>query len=456
MALYYGGRQRYPNSDFATSYRSELEGGYNTLKLIQELPSQDGLDQYIDNSESVQSMTTPVFPNKVLAPEADIILAIHHELNNMPTHPTIQWLESHQDDHHSRETLQPNAQLNTSMDDESKDCRITDDITYDKPYPGSGAMLIINGQWITTKYSEQIRNALMDGKHLQYFFHKYPNKSKQHYDSIYWHGIGLARRGLTNHQNINIFKLMNRWLNSGRQKGLFDEPSECVSCGWHEETILHMYQCNHKEARNTRKQAFQQLERYYHQHKIPPLIYVPIVKLLRSACRPGGLIFDMPTVPELATAIKSQRVLGDDFILRGYLVKDWIPALLLYTKDKPDQKLKHIFHGIWTILFEAVWETRNTIKHGGNTIVHISERNALLTDIAEWRHNRGNRLSTTQQYLLDFPPSEIQTWTNVAMKNLLSLLEQASANYKASLLEGAQPLITTFFQPIGYDDGVDD
>ena len=42
------------------------------------------------------------------------------------------------------------------------------------------------------------------------------------------------------------------------------------------------------------------------------------------------------------------------------------------------------------------------------------------------------------------------------MKNLLSLLKQASANYKASLLDGAQPLITTFFQPIEYDDGVDD
>ena len=31
-------------------------------------------------------------------------------------------------------------------------------------------------------------------------------------------------------------------------QGLFDQPPECVSCGWPEETILHMFQCNHPNA----------------------------------------------------------------------------------------------------------------------------------------------------------------------------------------------------------------
>jgi len=95
----YEGRQRYPNSPFATSYRAELEGCLNTIKMMQELPTPDGIDQYIDNSETVQRTINKVLPNKVLAPEADIILAIHHELNNnMTIRPDTKWLESHQDD----------------------------------------------------------------------------------------------------------------------------------------------------------------------------------------------------------------------------------------------------------------------------------------------------------------------------------------------------------------------
>ena len=446
----YQGSQRYPQSDHATSYRSELEGGYLTVKLMQEVSIPDGIDQYIDNSQSVNSMITRPNPNQAMAPEADIILAIHHELNSMPSKPNIQWLKAHQDDHQAFEDLTPSAQLNTSMDVASKSSRISDPVTQDTPYPGSGAMLIIKGKWVTTKYKEQIQDALMAKDHLDYFLKKYPDKNKQHYNSIYWHGIGYARSGLTNYQNINIFKLMNRWLNSGRQQGLFDQSPECVSCGWPEETILHMYQCNHPDARRTRKQAFRQLEKYYHLHKIPSLVYVPIIKLLRSACQTGGNEWDIPSVPELAVAIRSQQALGEDFILRGYLVKEWIPALLLYQKDKPDLRMKHIFTGIWTILFESVWETRNTIKHGGNTIVHAEERRTSLNNIDEWIRNKGNRLSTSQHYLLDFPRPEMHTWTNSSIKNLLSLLGQASTNYLASLLDDAQPLITTFFQPIEY------
>jgi len=162
--------------------------------------------------------------------------------------------------------------------------------------------------------------------------------------------------------------------------------------------------------------------------------------------------YDFPLIPALLTAVTSQQALGDDFILRGYLTQDWISALLLYTRDKPDQKLKHIYLGIWTILFEAIWETRNTIKHGGNTIVHAHEREALLSDISEWRRNRYNCLSNGQQYLLDYPHEETQQWTNSSLKHLLELLQQASTNYQNSLLPGAQKLITSYFQPIPRDD----
>ena len=176
---------------------------------MQEVSIPDGIDLFIGNSQSVHSMNTRPTPNNVLAPEADLILAIHHELDCMTSKPTIQWLKAHQDDDKAYEDLVPSAQLNTSMDEASKHSRVNDSITYDTPYPGSGAMLIINGCWVTTKYKEQIKDALLATEHLKYFLNKYPDLTNHHYNSIYWHGIGYARSGLSNHQNINIFKLMN-------------------------------------------------------------------------------------------------------------------------------------------------------------------------------------------------------------------------------------------------------
>ena len=66
------GSRRYPDSDFATSYRAELEGGYNNLLLINEAQAPSNLAQYIDNDQTVKSLTTEYYtPQQMLAPEAD-------------------------------------------------------------------------------------------------------------------------------------------------------------------------------------------------------------------------------------------------------------------------------------------------------------------------------------------------------------------------------------------------
>ena len=209
-----------------------------------------------------------------------------------------------------------------------------------------------------------------------------------------------------------------------------------------------MYQCSNPIAKRIRQTAFQQLEKYYHVHCIPAIIYVPIIKLLRSSCSSGGLRWNEPTVPIITKAINSQRALGEDFIIRGYLTKDWIPAIMAYQKDKPEQCIRHLIIGIWTILFEAIWETRNNIKHGDDGIVNRMDRQLLLDDLEEWIRNAGNRLGASQQYLIDFPYTDIYTWPNSTLRNLLDILGTASKNYRASLNDGTQPLITTFFQPI--------
>ena len=444
----YGGRQRYPPSQFSTSYRAELEGAYNTLRIADEVDAPDGIDQWIDNSEAVNSLNKELYTaQQMLAPEADIILASHKLRNDRKKRTNIAWLRSHQDDHKSRDECDPNAQMNVDMDDESKKARVDDDITYDQPLPGSGALLTIGDSRVTTKYAEQIRDAILAEDHLNFFLNKYKYLKQSHYDIIYWRGIGEARKGLTTTQNINIFKFMNGWLNTGRQQGLFGKTPECASCGWEEETQLHMYQCHHPEARRTRKQAFQQLAKYYHSHRTSTVVYVPFIKLCMEACTQNMYESHEITNPIIKAAIDKQRTLGKDFIVRGYLVPEWLEAIAAYNGDKPELQMRHLFRGLWTILFAQIWETRNNIKHGNTSIVDKIEREQLITELHEWKRNSGNRLSSGQQYLIDYNIHDLTQWTTTGLKSTVELLIQAAKNFRQAI-QNQQHLITQYFSPL--------
>ena len=61
-----------------------------------------------------------------------------------------------------------------------------------KPYAGSGAMLMINGKWVTSNYETQIQEAIMKPRHLKFFLKKYKTKTEDDYNGIFWKGIGWA------------------------------------------------------------------------------------------------------------------------------------------------------------------------------------------------------------------------------------------------------------------------
>ena len=151
--------------------------------------------------------------------------------------------------------------------------------------------------------------------------------------------------------------------------GLFGKTSECASCVWEEGTQLHIYQCHHPEAKRTRTQTFKQLAKYYHSHRIRILtvVYVPFIKLFKEACSQSTYESHEVTNPIIKAAIDKQRTLGKDFIVRGYLVPEWLEAIAAYNNDKPDLQMRHLFRGLWMILFAQIWETRNNIKHGNTS-----------------------------------------------------------------------------------------
>ena len=281
--------------------------------------------------------------------------------------------------------------------------------------------------------------------HKEFFLHKYKDKSEHDYDSIYWRGIGIARKRLSDTENITIAKYMNGWLNSGRQKGLFGEQPECPCCGWHKETQLHMFQCMNPDMRRTQTSSFKLLKTYYHEHKIPAMVYIPFLRMCKAACNFENFIWHDKSAPEIKQATDSQQVLGGEFLLQGYLTPDWLEAIRRHHPDKPEQCMTHLYLGLWKTLFASIWEQRNVISHGKESIVTKIEREQLLDELREWRRTACVRLGASQQYLINYNRREIETWTTTTMRKTVNLLVKAAINFKEAELDKSQPLITQYF-----------
>ena len=113
------------------------------------------IEQTCDNKAAVEGVQNDLYSqNQMLAPEADILLACQKRRKESDIDFEIEWVKGHQDDNTKEEDLTDEARLNIEMDDDAKQKRISGEVVYEKPYEGSGAMLIINNQWVTNKYAK--------------------------------------------------------------------------------------------------------------------------------------------------------------------------------------------------------------------------------------------------------------------------------------------------------------
>ena len=125
-----------------------------------------------------------------------------------------------------------------------------------------------------------------------------------------------------------------------------------------------MFHCQSLASRNAQKQAFKLLGKYYNEHKISRQISVPFIRLCRQACDQMDGAQTIAARPSVAAAIKLQSRLSVNFLLRGILTNDWLPAMVEMSRDHPEQRLAHLQAGLWKVLLVSVWDNRNTVLHG--------------------------------------------------------------------------------------------
>ena len=81
-----------------------------------------------------------------------------------------------------------------------------------------------------------------------------------------------------------------------------------------------------------------------------------------------------------------------------------------FDHNKPEQRLSHLYKGLWKTLFATIWEQRNISLHVPNNLSRKYERDKRQEELREWKILSNTRLGHQQQYLLDYPLNIIGTW----------------------------------------------
>ena len=427
-----------------SSYRTELMGILRG-HIIAHKHNIEHAKQYTDSESSVVKLETNLSPNITIEPEADLLLAIHHIRRKMSHPPQISHVKAHQDDDIEFENLPIEAQLNVICDTNANKVR-TGEIPSHKattPYPGAKAMLIIDGQWITTKYEEQITEACTSKQHCEYACKKF-NWTTHQYHTVLWDTIGRTRKRYKMTENIRIMKLMYEWTPLGRKNYDFHHEPNCPCCGFEIETIAHMYQCPNARMLKARQTALETMSKYLTHRKLPYIIRTCALDLVREYC---GFITTPPTYESTdAIAIwNAQKTFAPDLFLWGFLVTEWRTAMeKLAPADSPEH-LVSITHSLWQTLFLSLWETRNHIKHKSQSFITMKQHESCDRDLRLFKTKGPEWIGPHNLFLIDYDLDILPTWSLSNKQEMLRILLTAKGAYKKEMENPTQRLITHYF-----------
>ena len=87
--------------------------------------------------------------------------------------------------------------------------------------------------------------------------------------------------------------------------------------------------------------------------------------------------------PELQRAASSQISIGLQFMPRGFLSREWIPAMEAHGCQSPDRKLASMILFLWLDATDALWRVRNDIVHRSQNLNELAQE-GMLDDQLQW------------------------------------------------------------------------
>ena len=461
------------NINSLTSYRSELEGIYRGLRHIQHLNmTPTFIHQWCDSKSAVDnSNRDPPNPGAMIAPEADILLAIRHlRLQMAASTITCRHVYGHQDtrrrinppptqrceDHTPTEDvsppLPPEARINIECDqiaDETAqfaiECNGLDlPPTIENPLPGSLAGLRIGSTWITTNLASEISRAHHSKAIREYCGLKY-NWSSAIMGTIHWEVTRIARRRGSPTDFTRSSKLMHGWLPVMHMHGHTTGVTVCPGCGDPCETVDHMILCPNPRMRQAREDAYLLFRAKCRRMDLPMDFYTNMTGYVKA------VLWGIPT-PAASTGILTltfgqQDAIGPGMILRGYLAKGWVVALMRLNTHLPHQTLAKILRFIWDDIVAHIWATRNDILHRNTNHLTSLEHDSLGCQLHWFRLNRRDALSFRDQFLVNYDQSDVEKMPHDVRRALVTHLEVAQQAYlkERAQVDVGQTVLTRYF-----------
>jgi ribonuclease HI len=441
------------NISSSTSYRGELEGIYRALRSTLALqPNQ--VQMWCDNKAALdKAQPHRTTPGMMIQSDGDIILAIQALVTQFPGQISFHHVYGHQDTRHregrnKQRDLPTPALLNIECDQVANETSVAVSAreshlpTLQPPYPGSKALLRINGKWITTKLKEEINRACHRDDLWEYC------KTKHHWteetmSSILWSALQKARAGRTFASMVHTSKLLHGWLPVMHVHGRVTGSTQCPGCEETDETIDHMLSCPHERMETVRHQAIINVREQGIKQGLPAGFMTCVQQYLRYVLLNQSDDLD----PDLNRIRVSQHAIGPMMFVRGYLSIEWLKLLRSLIGQHAERKLARLIRILWDYLIAPLWATRNDILHRHSN--YVSENtHAQLGDRLIWYTRHREELDIRDQFLARHTLAQIEAMTTSQRREWVRHLDTARTAWakERNTIASGQRLITQYFQ----------
>ena len=437
------------HDEMMTSFRSEGYGmlaGINFLCLfirthMISIPINRVITMYCDNLALVNwinhLMTCTIIPRMYIKPEADIVMQILHDLQELADRGLcikILHVKGHQDKKTPYSDLTRPAQLNVDADTYATNYLNNGTVIKYQLFPANPVTLYLSKCVITSKYKREIRKSSRSPELRIYLIDKF-NWAQNTPDLIWWEIHGSSIFSLPFNDRRRIRKFIFRWLPTcERLKMQEDEVSEaCPVCGY-VETHAHLLKCPCKSRAKIKSDWFVTLKTFLYNAAFTPAIMGEILyKKVFASCSTDTPL-PLPTIPPyLQKAYEEQALIGWDQLISGRLAYKWgnIIANHLY-QTKCDEKVMTAltwgrkFVRLMYELVLKIWNQRNTDCHL-STNRHDSKltRERLMANIEamqasnpDIQHYDRVFVFRSMETLESYSLSNLQAWHRMA-KNII-------------------------------------
>lgn len=229
-------------------------------------------------------------------------------------------------------------------------------------------------------------------------------------------GLGIAKKQLPLHRSIRTTKMLYEWLNVGKQKGCMSRDHRCLGCGENNEDFQHLYHCTHPDMQEAFTQAITKAKLRLVKDGIPSNVYNGFIAKCSAAHHLHPDIRYDQSPEDVETVMGLQQQLGQASVLKGFHHIEW--AYLLQSKWKPKPKPKKgsttppqkdaleqsvsLIRASWDV-FEALWDIRNTVLHGGENMLTEAEDSSTNLWLLEFQNDSHNLLRKCERGMINQP-----------------------------------------------------